>query len=130
MALVLTGCWSRKEHFEDLPGLLSAMQAFERDVKNQGQPLPPSVSLSELVRRGYISTNSVRAFDGLETKVWLTANLADMNSVLMSARFPDGSVSAALADGSVQQFSAQSFAAQLAKSGQQAAAPNLSQPVR
>jgi hypothetical protein len=128
---VLTACSPRKnhlEHFQDLPGLLAAMQAFSRDLTNQGLPLPQSVSLSELISRGYISSNSVHAFEGMETKVWLTANLADMNSVLMSARLPDGHVSAALADGSVQQFSAQRFAAHLEKSGQQGGAANGSQP--
>jgi hypothetical protein len=86
--------------------------------------------LDDLVSHGYISSNSVRAFEGMETKVWLTANPAIMSSVVMSARLPDGSVSAALADGSVQQFSAQSFAEHLKKTGQQDGAANRSQPIR
>jgi hypothetical protein len=68
-----------------------------------------AVSLSELVNRGYISSNNVHAFDGLETRVWLAANPGMPQSVLISARLPDGSVSAVLADGSVQQFSTEKF---------------------
>jgi hypothetical protein len=121
VSLTLTACSQRAdrvERFEDLPGLLSAMQAFSRDLTNRGQSMPASVSLNDLVSGGYISSNSVSAFQGMETKVWLRANPAMLNSFLMSARLPDGSISAALADGSVQQFSAQGFADHLAKSGQ------------
>jgi hypothetical protein len=37
-------------------------------LAKQGQPVPPSVSLGKLVSRGYISTNSVQAFEGMETR--------------------------------------------------------------
>ena len=124
VTLAVTSCSNREEHFQDLPSLLSAIQAFSRDLTKQGQPVPPSVSMSELVTRGYISSNSVRAFQGMEARIWLTANPTVLDSVLMSARLPDGSVSAALADGSVQQFSAPAFALQLKKTGQQGGAAN------
>jgi hypothetical protein len=88
-----------------------------------------AVSLSELVNRGYISSNNVHAFDGLETRVWLAANPGMPQSVLISARLPDGSVSAVLADGSVQQFSAENFSQQLKKAGQNDDAANRSQQV-
>jgi hypothetical protein len=132
VALAVTACSKRKnhlEHFQDVPGLLSAIRAFSGDLAKQGQPMPPSVSLRELVSRGYISTNSVHAFEGMETKIWLLASPGVPDSVLMSARLPDGTVNAALADGSIQQFSAQGFAAHLKKTGQDGAA-NRSQPLR
>jgi hypothetical protein len=122
---------SGSHDFQDLPGLLSAIQAFARDTTNRGEPLPQSVSLHELVSRGYLSSNSVRAFAGLQAKVWLRAiPTVPSSEVLMSARLPDGRVCAALADGSVQQFSAQRFAQYLKKTGQQEGAANGSQPVR
>jgi hypothetical protein len=118
------------QDFQDLPGLLSAIQAFARDTTNRGQPLPQSLSLHELVSRGYISSNSIRAFEGMEARVWLRANPTLTSSeVLMSARLPDGRVCAALADGSVQEFSARSFAQHLKRAGQQDGAANGSQPV-
>lgn len=122
VALALTACSPPKQpvqtRFEDFPGLISAIQSFSQDLKKRGQPLPPSVPLSDLVNRGYISSNSVRAFEGAETRIWLSVNPKDLNLVLMSARMPDGTVSAALADGSVQQFSSQRFEEQLKKTGQ------------
>jgi hypothetical protein len=118
------------QDFHDLPGLLAAIQAFVGDTTNRGQPLPQSVSLDELVSRGYISSNSVCAFEGMGAKVWLRANPTGTSSeILMSARLPDGRVCAALADGSVQQFSAQRFAHHLKTTGQQDGAANGSQPV-
>ena len=131
VALAVTACSQRKQPvFEDLPGLISAVQAFSQDLTKQGLPLPSSVSLGELVNRGYISTNSVRAFEGVEARIWLTVNPTEPQSVLMSARLPDGRVNAALADGSVQQLSAQRFAEHLRKTGQPDSAANRSQPVR
>ncbi len=106
------------------------MQAFSRDLTNRGRPLPQSVSLNDLVSQGYISSNSVRAFEGMEVKIWFGINETAPQKVLMSARLPNGTVSATLADGSVHQFSAQSFAEHLKKTGQQGAAANGSQPIR
>jgi hypothetical protein len=66
--------------------------------------LPASVSLRELVSGGYITTNDVRAFDGMEVTVSLTASDTDPHSILIRVRMPDGSQIAAMADGSVQQL--------------------------
>ncbi len=129
VALAVVSCSPSQERFQDLPGLLSAIQAFSRDLTNRGQPLPQSISLGELVSGRYIASNSVRAFQGMETKVWLRADPAVADSVLISSRLPDGSVSATLADGSVQQFSAHRFAQHLQKTGQQDGAASGSQPV-
>ena len=104
------------------------MQAYSRDLTNGGLPLPPSVSLADLVSHGYILSNSVRAFEGVEARVWFGVRETEPQKVLMSARHPDGSVSATMADGSVQQFSAQRFAEHLKQTGQQDGAENRSQP--
>lgn len=115
--------------FEDLPGLISALQAFSQDRTKQGQPLPSTVSLGELVSHGYISSNSVRAFEGMEARIWLTVNETEPQKVLMSARLPDGSFSAVLADGSAHHFSSQGFAEHLRTVGQQDAAFNGNKPI-
>ena len=101
-----------------------------RDQTNRGLALPQSVSLDYLVSHGYISSNSVRAFEGMETRVWFGVSETEPQKVLMSARQPDGRVIATLADGSVHQFSAQSFAEHLKQTGQQDGAANRSQPIR
>ncbi len=92
--------------------------------------MPQSVSLDYLVSHGYISSNSVRAFEGMETRVWFGVSETEPQKVLMSARQPDGRVIGTLADGSVHQFSAQSFAEHLKQTGQQDGAANRSQPIR
>lgn len=80
--------------------------------------MPLSVSLSELVKGGYLFSNSVSAFDGMDTKVWLKGT-ASPQSILMSANLADGSIVAALADGSIQQLSASRFKEHLQKTGQE-----------
>jgi hypothetical protein len=128
MAVAVVAYWPGKQPvFEDLPGLIFALQAFSQDRTKQGEPLPSTVSLRELVSRGYISSNSVHAFEGTESTIWLTVNETKPQQVLMSARLPDGSVSAVLADGSVHQFSARRFAEHLRTAGQDAPA-NGSRP--
>src|SRR5204863_3298007 len=99
------------------------------DRTKQGQPLQSTVSLGELVSRGYISSNSVRAFEGMEARMWLTVNETEPQKVLMSARLPDGSVSAVLADGSAHHFSGQRFAEHLRTVGQHDGSANGSQPI-
>jgi hypothetical protein len=68
--LAVTSCSPRQNEFPDFPGLLSAMQAYSRDLTNRGLPLPQSVSLDDLVSHGCISSNSVRAFEGMKARVW------------------------------------------------------------
>ena len=127
--LAVTSCSPRQEQFQDFPGLVSAMQVFSRDLTSRGLPLPQSVSLADLVSHGYISSNSVRAFEGMEARVWFGVSETEPQKVLMSVRHRDGSVSATLADGSVQQFSAQRFTEHLKQTGQDGAA-NRSPPMR
>ena len=126
----VTSCSPRQEQFQDLPGLLSAMQAYSRDLTNRGLPLPQSGSLNDLVSHGYISSNSVRAFDGMEARVWFGVSEAEPQKVLISAGKPEGIVIATLADGSVQQFSSQRFDEHLRKTGQQDGPANRSQPIQ
>jgi hypothetical protein len=129
MAVAVVAYWPGKQPvFEDLPGLIFALQAFSQERTKQGEPLPSTVSLRELVSRGYISSNSVHVFEDTKTTIWLTVNETKPQQVLMSARLPDGSVSAVLADGSVHPFSARRFAEYLRTAGQ-AAPANGSQPV-
>ena len=107
------------------------MQAFSRDLRARGQPLPATVSLSQLVSGGYISAGEVRAFDGVEVSISLPTDNSGANpqEILISARLQDGTVNALMADGSVQQLSAKKFREYGRQSGQPGDAANLSQPV-
>lgn len=95
--------WQRSQPvFKDAPKIAAAVQAFSRDKTARGQPLPASVSLHELVSGGYIATNDVHAFDGMDVTISLTANDTYPQSILILVRMPDGTQIAAMADGSVQ----------------------------
>jgi len=101
--VAVTTYWQRSQPvFRDTPKLISAMLAFSRDLAARGQPLPPTVSLRKLVNGGYISASEVRAFDGMEVTISLTVDAARPEEILMRVRLPDGSVTALMADGSVQ----------------------------
>jgi len=76
--------------------------AFSRDLIACGQPLPPTVSLRELVSGAYIAAGDLRAFDGMDVPISLTAGEARPREILIRVRMPDGRVAALLADGSVQ----------------------------
>ena len=119
VSVALTAYWRAKQPvFKDAPRLIAAMQAFSQDLKSRGRPLPPSVSLDELVRGGYLAASTVHAFDGMDVRVSTTATEDYPSEILISARLPDGSVVALLADGSVHQLSASGFEDYLKRTGQ------------
>ena len=101
---VLVFHWQHSQPvFKDAPKLAAAVQAFSRDQAARGQPLPASVSLHELVSGGYIATNDVHAFDGMDVTISLASD-AYPQSILIHVRMSDGTEIAAMADGSVQQL--------------------------
>jgi len=103
VCVAVTTYWQGKQPmFKDAPKLISAMQAFTRDLTARGQSLPAAVSLRELVSGGYIAANDVRAFDGMDVTISLTADETRPQEILIRVRMPDGSMTAVLADGSVQ----------------------------
>jgi len=80
-----------------------AVQEFSQDQKAHGRTLPASVSLQELVNGGHVSVKDVRAFDGLDLMISLTADATRPQDILIRVRLPDGRLLAGLADGSAGQ---------------------------
>ncbi len=120
-SVVLVGHWQHKQPvFRSAGKVLAATQSFTHDLKATGKHIPAEVSLSELVRLGYVSASDVRAFNGMEVSISLRPD----EQILVSARTPDGTVSALLADGSVQQLSAKKFEQYRRQSGQPGEAPS------
>src|SRR6267142_808689 len=104
ISLAFDTYWQRKQPvFKNAPQLISALQAFAHDRVARNQPLPPSVSLPDLVAGGYLTTNDVRAFQGMEISFSTSADDTYPQSILAVARTPDGNEIVLLADGSVQQ---------------------------
>ena len=105
--VALTTYWQRSQPvFGSAPKLLEGMRAFARDRRVRGQPLPAYVSLRDLIGGGYVAPANVRAFDGMEVSISLTAREDHPSHIMILARLPDGSATALLEDGSVEQFSA------------------------
>jgi len=125
--------WEHWEHkqtpFQNGPQLITALQGFAHDQVVAGRQLPSEVSLDVLLRGGYLTTNDVKAFEGLDLTFYPQAVDTNPQMILMRARTPDGQFVCALADGSVQQFSRSRYQEMLRNSGQQDSAANQSGPV-
>jgi hypothetical protein len=109
--------WERKEsRFQNMPALMSALQRFCSDQARRGT-LPPEVSLQDLIKGGYLTSNDVRAFDGMTVTFSTHAADADPDTILARAIQPNGQVVCLMVDGSVQQFSPQRYKILLQSSG-------------
>jgi len=86
--------------------------------------------LQDLLQGGYLTTNDVRAFEGMDVIFSTQADVTRPQMILARARMPDGQFICLLADGSVQQFTAARLKEALGNSGQPGDAPNRSRPVR
>ena len=130
LVLVVSACWERKQTpFQNAPKLISALQAFSRDQAAAGRRLPPEISMRDLLRGGYLTTNDVRAFEGMDVTFSTQADGSDPQMILARACTPDGQVTCLMADGSVAGFSASRYKEMLENSGQPGGAANRSQPV-
>jgi hypothetical protein len=131
VVLGVSAYWGHKQTpFENAPKLISAMQAFARDQTAGGRQLPPEVSVQDLLRGGYLTTNDVRAFAGMDVTFNPQTDGLHPQMILARARTPDGQSICLLADGSVQQLTAARLKDALESSGQQGSAANRIQAVR
>jgi len=129
LVLLASAYWERRQTpFQNLPGLITALQAYVRDQRTAGRRLPAEIPLSELVRGGYLTTNDVRAFEGMDVAFSTQVDISQPQGILARARMPDGQFICALADGSVQQFSRERYEQQRKNVGQRDGEANQSQP--
>jgi len=131
VALAAPAYWEHKQTpFQNAPKFTSALEAFLRAQTASGRQSPPEVSLQDLLQGGYLTTNDVRAFEGMDVIFSTQADVTRPQMILARARMPDGQFICLLADGSVQQFTAARLKEALGNSGQPGDAPNRSRPVR
>ena len=131
VALAASTYWERKQTpFKNAPQLISALQAFSRDQATRGRASPPEISLQDLVRGGYLTTNDASGFEGMDVTFSTRADDTQPQMILARARTADGQFICLLADGSVQQFSASRYREALQNSGHPDDAANRSQPTR
>lgn len=102
VCVALISYWERTQPtFKSAPKLVAAAQAFSRDQKARGQPLPASVSLRELVNGGYITTNDFREFEGMDVTFSLASDV-DPQAILIHVRMSDGTKIDVMADASIR----------------------------
>ena len=124
LILAISAYWERKQRlFANTKDLFAAVRAFCTDQAGRGQ-VPPEVSLQDLFRGGYVTSNEIRAFEGFE--VTFSTHYSDDEPQLILARAlaPDGHSTCLLPDGSVQQLSAQKYSEYLKSSGRPTGATN------
>src|SRR5438552_13026001 len=103
VAFAVSAYWEHKQTpFQNAPKLISALQAFSRDQTAGGRQLPAEVSLQDLLRRGYLTTNDVAALEGMDVAFSTQTDDTNPQMVLVRARTPDGQYICLMADGSVQ----------------------------
>jgi hypothetical protein len=82
--------------------IMAAAQAYTHDLRQTGAPVPQSVTLQELIAKGFLKHDDVSGFDGIEVTVYLRGESLKTPSVLMRARLPNGKEWMVFTDGSVQ----------------------------
>jgi len=131
LVLAVSAYWEGKQTpFQNAPKLISALQAFSRDQAAASRRLPPEISLQDLLRGGYLTTNDLRALEGMEVTFSTQADESHPQMILARARTPDGQFICLLADGSVQGFSRERYEEMRTHLGQLGGAANGSQPIR
>ncbi|MDB6111670.1 MAG: hypothetical protein JWR69_3420 [Pedosphaera sp.] len=86
----------------DAEKIIAAAQAYTRELRASSTPLPPSVSMDQLITKGLLKREDVSGFDGVEVIVYLSGSTNAPRSVLMRAHLPDGQDVVVLTDGSVE----------------------------
>ncbi|HWY76719.1 MAG TPA: hypothetical protein VN281_13940 [Verrucomicrobiae bacterium] len=87
----------------DASKIIAAARVYTAELRSRGAPLPASVTLEELIGKGYLKRDDVSGFKGVEVEVYLVGNTNQPGPpVLMRARMPDGHDMVVLSDGSVQ----------------------------
>jgi hypothetical protein len=121
VALAVFAYWERKQPvFNNAPKLITALQAFSSDKAARHLQMPPAISLQDLVGGGYLTTNDVAAFDGMDVTFFAQLGESSPASILAIARprASDGQVTCLMADGSVAGLSDSRYKEMLQNSGQ------------
>ena len=113
--------------FQNAPKLIVALQTFCRDQAARGRRLPPEIPVQNLVQAGYLTSNDVAAFAGMDLTFSTSADDSRPQTVLGWARTPGDQFICLLSDGSVQQCSPQRYQAMRALDSQSDAMTNGSQ---
>ena len=92
--------------------LVDAIQNYAEDRRNQGLPLPDTISTTQLLGLGFLDQNDIDALDGQELIVNLKTDETRPGEILIHSK-RDGKIgNVTLSDGSVQAVNPQRAAPQ------------------
>lgn len=80
---------------------MAAAEAYARDFRARGQPMPATVELQDLLAKGWLQADDAKGFAGMQVTISLTVDESHPRDVMMRVQMQDGSEVVALADGSV-----------------------------
>jgi hypothetical protein len=84
--------------------IVAALSSYRQELQATGKPLPESVTLDDLIRRGLLRQEEVMGFDGMKVTIPLTsADESQPQANLLEVTHPDGTKTVVQGDGSVQQ---------------------------
>lgn len=83
--------------------IVAAGSAYTRALIASKLPVPKTVSLDELLTRGYLKPADVAPFQGLDATLVLTADASNPQRVLMRVHMQDGTDLVLTGDGALQQ---------------------------
>jgi hypothetical protein len=87
--------------------ILAARQVYVANLKAKRVPVPPTVSVQELINRQLLTPSDVSGFTARDVTVSLASeNRWSPDTVLIRARLADGSQVVLLGNGSIQQLTA------------------------
>jgi hypothetical protein len=92
----------RKPQLVDGARIVKAFARYNKDAAQPGESPPSSVTLGALVRRGYLTSQDVKPFEGAKVTFCAGADETTPQSVVCVAQMPDGTIEVVLADGSIQ----------------------------
>lgn len=96
--------------FRDAPAadavwLMTAIQNHAGELQARGQPVPPAVTLEDLIAAGHLTRADAQAFQGARVIFHTGVTETMPQQVLCEAHLPDGTIHTVLGDGCVQQMS-------------------------
>jgi hypothetical protein len=86
------------------PRIVAAAHAYTRQLVAAKQPIPGTVSINELLGRGYLKPADVGPFLSLDAVIILTSDASNPRAALMRVRMKDGTDFLLFNDGSTQQI--------------------------
>lgn len=133
VALALSAyCECKQPVFNNASKLITALQTFSRDKAAHHQQLQAEISLQDLIGGGYLTTNDVAAFDGMDVTFFGQTSDGSPPPVLAVARLrtDEKLVTCLLQDGSVAGLTRSRYQEMLRDFGQQDGSMSGSLPVR